>query len=63
MEHLRGNNYYIGNDLVDKYWELITEEENVINSAYFAGVKDLTDAISCDHSSPSSDYYKRTFAK
>lgn len=29
MEYLRENHYYISNEMVDKYWELLAWEENV----------------------------------
>lgn len=61
IEHMRENSYWIGNDLVDKYWELIAEEKDIIDKAYLDGIKDVMDAVSSDHPAPLSNYYSRIF--
>lgn len=38
MRYMRENNYWIGNDLVDYYWDMLKEEEDEIQNAVIYGL-------------------------
>jgi hypothetical protein len=61
MEFMRENHYWIGNELVDKYWELIIEEKELIDKAYSDGVQDAGQAIASDIQP--TGYYQKKFTK
>jgi hypothetical protein len=61
MEFMRENHYWIGNELVDKYWQLITDEKEMIDKAYSDGVQDAVSKIASD--SQPTGYYQKKFTK
>lgn len=61
MLFLRENNYWIGNEIVDIYWQLIIEEKDVIENAYSDGVNDAGKLIASDEALPPNGYYNKTF--
>ena len=61
MDFMRENHYWIGNELVDKYWELIIEEKELIDEAYSDGVRDAGQAIASD--TQPTGYYQKKFTK
>ena len=38
MRYMRENKYWIGNDLVDYYWDMLKEEEDEIQNAVIYGL-------------------------
>lgn len=55
-EFMEQNQYFIGNDLLAKYKELIDKETAVIRDAYLSGFNDGEGGFVCNW-----DYYYETF--
>lgn len=54
--------YFIGNDLFEKYHELLEKEKEVIQRAYKQGVIDeYGDTIDLDTITEAEEYYNKTF--
>ena len=56
FEFMHQNQYFIGNDLLAKYKEMLEKEKEVINNAYWDGGQDVP-----THSSSVENWYNQTF--
>jgi hypothetical protein len=56
MDYMEQNQYFIGNELLAKYKELLEEEKEIIMDAYWNGGVDVP-----THPSTAEDYYNKTF--